>query len=200
MDEQTSKNVNEQGLQKPSPQDNDKAANVGATPSVAVRSTSTRKKSQPSLNDELDQIDRKMLQLIVERPGIKLSELGIAVELNIRNVWKRTNRDIFKRALKKLQEKPIDVVINNKVRAINNLARIATMPVDEELIKENPKAVANIIKAAIALCADVLPAVQVNHSGHVQHTLFDGIRFITFQSRTNGEAGEKDASALQRLN
>jgi DNA-binding Lrp family transcriptional regulator len=107
-----------------------------------------------TLIKELDDIDKEMIRLRLERPTITYREIGEKLDLNLKQVWKRYNEPIFQRALTEFQKKAIDIILDAKAKAARRLVRLVD--------SENEQVAA---KVCLALCADALPAIRHEHGG-----------------------------------
>lgn len=135
--------------------------------------------------DELDQIDREILRLLVEKPSRTLTEIGATIGMGFRQVYIRKTRPIFVRTLAELQKSAIQIVMDSKAEAVREIRRLA----------KNAKSESVRLQASMALAADVLPAMQIKHSGRVEHTVYDGIRFVRYSA--NGEEKEEQLQNFQ---
>jgi hypothetical protein len=105
---------------------------------------------------ELDEVDKELLRLKLEKASITYIEMAEAVGLTTRQICKRTLNPTFQKTLAEYQKRAIDIIVEAKERAARKLIK---------LIDSENDTVAS--KVCIALLAAELPAQRVKHEGEV---------------------------------
>ncbi len=141
-------------------------------------------------NRKLDEIDKELIRLKLEQPGIRYSELAERVQLSMRQVWKRVNSDQFQKALHEYQKEAIDIIRDAKKRAARRLLKLVDNK-DAEVAR----------KVCVDLCADILPVrtVGVKHSGKVtvERINFSLLTVEQLERLRDGEPPETVVSGFQ---
>lgn len=106
----------------------------------------------------LDEVDRKLLALKLEKPGLSLASLAEEVHLNLQTVWLRVNKPNFKKVLADYQRHAIDIIKDARNDAARQLVK---------LIHAHDERVS--AQVCLAILADALPGskLSVNHSGAI---------------------------------
>lgn len=75
--------------------------------------------------DELDEVDRAILQIIIARPATIDREVGVLVGLSREAVNRRRNRPVFARALEEAQLDALTIIQRNQAHAARRLGQLA---------------------------------------------------------------------------
>lgn len=123
--------------------------------------TQTGKKRLPR---PLDEVDRELLRLKLERPTLTLKALGQLVGMSKNKVYDRISRDEFQRALAELQKDAIQILQEAKAKAARKLVR--HIDADERL-KDQAKGIFASIAACKAILAKELEPSTNNFYGDI---------------------------------
>jgi len=117
-------------------------------------------KRQRSRSHQIDEVDRELLRLKLRYPTRTLTELAENVGLKYTQTIKRVNREEFQLMLRAAQLDAIGVIKEAKIKAARRIVKLVDS--ENEMVA---------LKAAQMLCADILPALNVKHSGEVKHMI-----------------------------
>lgn len=127
-----------------------------------VSSKAKRLQKVPDASDilskyELDQIDRKILELRLKYPTISDSEIAHLIGMTRKQVNKRKNKKAFQDALNQFTEEPISILN----RAMNKAARVVARALDsaDERLKVSTALKMLISHGAIKVRHEVEPQV-----------------------------------------
>ena len=76
--------------------------------------------------DDLDELDRAILQVVLQRPGTTDTEIGILVGVARETVNRRKNRPLFRKALDEAQLDALTIIQRNQAAAARKLGQLVT--------------------------------------------------------------------------
>lgn len=74
--------------------------------------------------DDLDEVDRAILQIVISRPATIDREVGILVGLSREAVNRRRNRPVFAKALEEAQVSALEIITRNQAHAARKLGKL----------------------------------------------------------------------------
>lgn len=74
--------------------------------------------------DDLDEVDRAILQIVISRPATIDREIGVLVGLSREAVNRRRNRPVFARALEEAQLDALTIIQRNQAHAARRLGQL----------------------------------------------------------------------------
>jgi hypothetical protein len=136
-----------------------------------VENDDPQKSGQSVQTDALDAVDKKMLALEIERPGIKSSDIAAQVGLQRDTVTRRRKAPLYQRALHEALKSPLDIIRDGQAKAARKLIKLldaTTYTVDGHVVDD----VKTQLSAAATILRPVLPhAVAHGTSDDFEATL-----------------------------